>query len=182
MSKPNQAKPTIYRPDFSILVDTREKAPWSFQAIPSTSERHPAPISVKTYYAALPEGDYQLNVPITKLVSIERKSLEDLFSTLGGHRERFEAEIERLNEYQFAAVLIEASLGEVMNPQAARPGWRSQLHPRSVFETISAWEIRYPNVHWIYGDSRRNAEIKAFSILQKAHKRLVEEERWEPVG
>lgn len=163
---------------FEILVDTREQAPYSFQNMPATSVSRGKPISCPTRLATLNEGDYALADAPERYVAIERKSLEDLFGTLGGRREQFEAEFERLSAYEFAAVVIESTWPEICNPSKFRNVWHSRLHPRSVFGTAASWRLRYPTIHWIAAGSRRLAEIMTYEIIQKAHKKLIEEDHW----
>lgn len=164
---------------FTILVDTREQTPWTFKNLPPTSASRGKWIHCPTRLATLNEGDYAIADAPERYVAIERKSLEDLFGTLGGRREQFESEIERLSHYEFAAVVIEASWPEICKPTEGRPDWHSRLHPRSVFGTACSWRNRYPSVHWIAAGNRRLAEITAYELLQKAHKKLVEEDRWQ---
>lgn len=161
---------------FTILIDQREQAPYSFDALPATSETRGLSPIVRTQTTYLKTGDYQLADATDGWAAVERKSLEDLFGSLSpkGGRERFRAEIERLAEFRFAAVVIEATLLEICNPSAHRPDWRSEFHGRAAFETISSWESRWPQVHWIPAGSRRLAEIKTFSLLEKAWRRWDE--------
>jgi ERCC4-type nuclease len=44
-------------------------------------------------------------------IAVERKSLADLFGTLGQGRERFERELVRLSAHQYAAVVDRSRLG-----------------------------------------------------------------------
>lgn len=173
---PRKSSPTWTAP-FTVAIDTREQQPYSFENIPPASYSRNKPIVVPTEYIGLPEGDYQIVDAPPRFVAVERKSLADLFSTLGQQRERFENEVQRLAEYHFAAIIIEASWPEICNPWSKWPLFRSRMHPRGIFETASSWSIKYPRVHWITSGNRRLAEIQTFSILQKAHKVLIERER-----
>lgn len=96
------------------------------------------------------------------LVAVERKSKEDLFSTLGQHRERFEAEHARLSALDFGAVVIEASWEEILE----RPPERSALNPKTIFRTCVAWSIRY-RVPWFCLPGRRAAEVATFRLLER---------------
>lgn len=157
---------------FTVAVDTREKAPYRFHNIPlarrpKRSINGPPPrLIVKTKEIFLPTGDYSITTMIHDVV-IERKSLEDLYSTLGRNRDRFEHEIEKLNRCYVAAVVIEADLRQVMRPSQFRPAWRSRLNPKSVYSTWQSWSQRYRNVHWHFAGSRRTAEIVTFHLLER---------------
>ena len=98
-----------------IAVDTREQEPYGFD-----------PTRVSTVRRALPAGDYSLAGRETT-VAIERKSLEDFVSTTIHARERFARELRRLAAYDFACVVVEASLEDVLAHR-----YRSAAHPNAV--------------------------------------------------
>lgn len=148
---------------FSIIVDTREQLPYSFDGMG---------IVVPTVVHGLPSGDYSIQ-GMEELIAIERKSLDDLYGSVTWGRRRFETEIGRLDELPgFAAVVIEADWRDIVSPLEHRPGWINQTDPKSVVGTINSWSIRYPRVHWLACGSRREAEIRTFEILQAAWKEL----------
>lgn len=118
-------------PDPVIVIDSREKQPYEF---PGAVVR------------ALPAGDYSL-LGREDEVAIERKSLADAYSSLGANRERFRREIERLAEYDFAAIVVEASLPEFL---AAPPF--SHLHPHAAIGTLLVWSVRYRLPVFFAGD------------------------------
>jgi len=45
-------------------------------------------------------------------------------------------------------------------------GWRSQLNPRAVENTIASWSSEFPRVHWHAPGGRREAEVFAFNVLR----------------
>jgi ERCC4-type nuclease len=115
----------------------------------------------------LATGDYSID-GLEDKIACERKSLDDCYGSVTWQRDRFEREIERLNELPgFAAVVIEATWPEIMTPAEYRPGWENRTEPRSVEGTIIAWSIRYPRVHWWACGGRREAEKLTFGILRK---------------
>jgi hypothetical protein len=153
---------------FTILIDQREKAPFGFSGLTADSKDGCRPLAVRTRFAHLPTGDYTidgLDVDGKGLggIAIERKSLADLYSTLGQHRERFEAEHERLSNFAFAAVVIEADWATILQ----RPPRESRLLPKCVFRTMVSWTQRY-GVHWIACPGRQFAESLTFRLLEKA--------------
>jgi hypothetical protein len=147
-------------------VDKQEKAPYGFRSIPSFGPLGSSGslLVIPLLSASLPTADYSLEGWESQ-VAVERKSLEDLYATLGQHRERFKRAIARLNEYEVGEIVIEATLREVMRPAEFRPGWRSRLDPRSVYGTWQSWKQRYRNVHWTFAGSRRLAEYATFRAL-----------------
>ena len=156
---------------FVILVDGREKAPYQFTGLLSDSAKDHLPIVVPWQWSHLKTGDYSIDGYET-LVSVERKSLEDLYSTLGSHRERFEAEHQRLASFPpgRVCVVIEATWEQILN----RPPERSRLRPKSVLRTAVSWQVKY-GVPWVTAVDRRLAEIWTFRFLEKAWKQCQKE-------
>src|SRR5271167_3689962 len=96
--------------DFVILIDSREQCPLAFRG-------------VETRDATLKTGDYSCEaagVDMRDSCAIERKSVDDLLSCIGGQRERFERELERLAQIKFRALVIEGTLTEVVEATADR--------------------------------------------------------------
>lgn len=163
---------------FRVLVDTNEGAPYRFTGIESSDDndstllvstvtfplythgKRSIVIDGKEYSKGL--ADYSIE-GLMDLVQVERKSLDDLYGTLGGRRDDFEAEICRLNECEFAAVVVEATWHEITH----QPPARSRLNPKSVEGTIQAWSIRYPSVHWFACGGRAGGERMTFKLLEK---------------
>ena len=145
---------------FTIVCDSREQIPYAFDGMMMV---------VPTVVKGLASGDYSIK-GMEDRIAIERKSLDDLYGSVTWGRDRFEREIERLNDLAaggFAAVMVEATWQEVMNPLQHRPGWINQTEPRSVEGTIISWTLRYPRVHWWLCGDRRGAECRTFSVLRK---------------
>ena len=146
---------------FTVLVDSREKAAYRFDGMPAGTPSKPRDLLVTTEWRFMQTGDYSIDGMEDRVV-IERKSLADLYSTLGQHRERFEREHQRMAEVEWAAVIVEASWYEILK----MPPERSKLNPKSVFGTFAAWQIRY-GVPWFCMQDRRLSEICCFRLLEK---------------
>ena len=165
---------------FTIICDSREQLPYEFSGMEwGAGETCVVPTVVR----GLAQGDYSIQ-GLEDRIAIERKSLDDLYGSVTWGRDRFEAEVGRLNTLAgqndpepfieawlppggFAAVVIEATWPEIMAPAGHRPGWINQTEPRSVVATVLAWSMRYHRVHWITAGDRRHAEIITFGILQR---------------
>jgi ERCC4-type nuclease len=147
---------------FTIIIDTREQAPFEFQDIRGDARDGYRPVHVSTVTRGLRSGDYSI-AGLEDRIAIERKSHSDLFSTLGRGRERFEAELERLNEMDFAAIVIESGWREI----AYYPPERSQMSSKCVMRSIFAYSIRFPRCHWYPMGSRRFAEATCFRLLER---------------
>ena len=146
---------------FTIVVDTREQRPWTFQVLRADKDKGRRLLDVSTTRGTLQAGDYSISGHEHQ-VAVERKSKEDLFGTIGGGRARFERELARLNALDMAWVIVEAEFGECCT---APPG-RSQLKPKTIHRSVIAWEMRYPKVHWWFAVNRSAAEIACFRRLE----------------
>lgn len=91
--------------DSTILIDTREQKPLKFNGY-------------KSKIFKLDVGDYSIEEPYYDDLFIERKSIEDFFSTFGTELQfkRFMAEVKRAEEYGFyIIVMVERDIDECLN-------------------------------------------------------------------
>lgn len=150
---------------FTVVVDTREQCPYRFESIVADVREDPLrrPIAIPYVRRFLPQGDYSI-VGHESAIAIERKSITDLFGTLGQGRRRFEAELARLqSDAKFAAVVVEAEWSEILS---SPPAW-SKLSPKTVYRSILAWQQRFPRVHWMMVPGRVAGEITTYRILER---------------
>jgi ERCC4-type nuclease len=157
-----QRKPKVLIPSWTLIVDNREQTPWNFESVTVGTGKSQRPLCLKTEPGTLKSGDYSIKGMEDK-VAIERKSKEDLFSTLSRGRDRFIRELSRLNDLEFAAVMVEAEWMDCM----INPPERSRLAPVSLNGMIVAWQIRYPKVHWWFMPGRYVASKQAFKLLDR---------------
>ncbi len=147
---------------FTVVIDQREKLPFDFGDLWSDAKEGSLILAVSTKLGHLPSGDYSLEGCEAE-IAIERKSLADLYSTIGQHRDRFEREIERLDRMTFALIVVEEDWRSILE----RPPERSRLKPKTVFRSIIAWSQRFPRVHWMPCTNRRLAEVLTFRHLER---------------
>ena len=157
-----ERRPAEAECQFVIVCDTREQLSYKFQDLRSDAKDGNRPISVRITRGTLHQGDYSL-LGFETQIAIERKSLEDLFSTLGPGRHRFHRELERLAAMPHAEVIVEAEWSVVL----ADPPERSRLPPKTVFRSVIAWRERFPTVGWWFVPSRRMGEIVTFRRLER---------------
>lgn len=159
---------------FTVLIDSRENAPYSFTGLRADAKDHGRELIIPTRWQGLPTGDYSIDGYQDRLC-VERKSAADLYGTLGSGRERFEREHERMAAMVaaggHACVVIEASAASLLS----RPPENSRLNPKTVFRTWLAWSRRY-RVPWLMVDGRRLAEITTFRVLEGFWKDQQEKE------
>ena len=159
---------------FTIIIDSNETQPYHFHGMKADANRNHATIIPRIEKQAMwvhGLADYSLQGHELE-IQIERKSLSDLYATLGGRREMFEDEIKRLNDIcKIAYVVIEAELSEII----LRPPEHSKLNPKTVSRTMMSWSMKYPGVHWIACHDRRHAEVMTYRLLEMFWKKMVEE-------
>jgi ERCC4-type nuclease len=139
-----------------VIVDTREKTPFTFNDhenwIAGTAQRK------------LNAGDYSVE-GMEDLLTLERKSLSDLITTLMQCRTTFLKVCERLVRYRWRAILVEASYEDIKSPYG-EDLW-TQASPNAVSGTLDAVEARF-QIPVIYASQNRAlAEEKAASWLSK---------------
>jgi ERCC4-type nuclease len=145
-----------------VLIDTREQRPFGFDGITADQEHGGGFWQVRTEVRGIPSGDYSLD-GFADRIAVERKSVADLFGTVGKGRGRFVRELERLAVMEWAAVVVEGDWTEVTE----RPPRRSKLPPRTVYRSVIAWQQRYPRVHWWFCPSRAFAEVTTFRLFER---------------
>lgn len=136
----------------TVIVDTREQTPFHFLNIDPWS-------IVPLTHVALSTGDYSMRGYESR-VTIERKSISDFLSSIIGDRARFEREFERMAAMEFAAVVVEGELSEVLEHSRSK----TKINTDSILGTLDSWRIRY-GVHWVFCMGRRHAEINTLTML-----------------
>lgn len=151
-----------------IRADNQEKGHYVYD-FANMRDPH-LPFSVTREH--LKTADYTVHLPDAALpqnrIVIERKSLDDLYGTLGNEtrRKRFKAEFERMSLFGYAAVVIEATLEQILRPNDyLDPRYATKLNPRSAYMTLMFWSQRY-GVHIWMMPGRRVAEQWTFRLLE----------------
>jgi len=113
--------------DYTIIIDTREQTGYFLKEKRITFEKYKENFSDnqeewikylneklgdKYNWGTIKTGDYSIDGHKDK-ICIERKSLGDLFGTLGKGNKRFKKELERARELDYFAIIIEGSFRDV---------------------------------------------------------------------
>lgn len=154
---------------YTVVIDTREQTPYAFAQPFRVGKKS---FAVPSVVATLGSGDYSLSGYQSR-VAVERKSLADLYSTLGSGRARFERELERLEFYDFAAVVVEAEWSTILGS----PPKHSRLNPKTVICSVLAWQQRYPRIHWWCVPGRGVGEVVTLRILDRYWRETEEAEK-----
>lgn len=178
---------------FTVLIDSAEGQPFTFQGLRTDADKGNVPLYVPTRHANLgrhPDslGDYSIAGCYGR-VAIERKSMEDAWSTILGwetshqtrnglpsRRQRFEKELENLSKIECGVVIVEASLEqclELMPEWGTKPRGENQ---KIFYRSTISFDQRF-GVKWRWRANRRDAEIDAFRWLERFWKKLPKTER-----
>lgn len=146
---------TVTYPKRRIVVDTREQNPWAF------------PLE-RSMRAKLDQGDYSLE-GLEYWVSIERKSLSDLVSSLTRGRDRFFRECERLRDCcAHALIVVEGTIQQI-----AGGDYLSGANPGAILNSLASWSMRH-GIHVVFGGDRDHSMAYARCVLVHAEKQFDE--------
>lgn len=146
---------------FTVAIDTREQAPFSFQNITSDADELNMPLIVPIEVRTLQTGDYSIVGHEQAGITIERKSIEDAINTVVLERDRFTRELERMESFQYAAVVVEGSLAKCLDFCSRR-----QFSPKAFSRGVYSFDLRFRCKWWFCLD-RRFAEIQTYRLLAK---------------
>lgn len=133
-----------------IKIDTREQKPYQFE---------------NSEIGTIPIGDYSI-VGLENHIAIERKSLNDLISSLTVGRERFEKELFKGQALDYFALVVEASAADIIKHK-----YRSRMEPKAAIQSLLAFSIRYHLPVW-FCESREYGQRVTESLLLKYAREL----------
>lgn len=151
-----QARPDVRLPtgraggiaELEILVDAHERYAYGF------SGQH-----VITNKRALPCGDYAVELEGRIVASVERKSLEDLSSSLVKGTLRFA--VTQLATLPRAAVVVEARYSQIFTLEHVRPS--------VIADAVAELQVRWPSIPIVFCDNRKLAEEWTYRFLAAAY-------------
>ena len=139
-----------------IITDTREQRPYTL-TIPDKYE---------IIRRALPAGDYSIE-GLETLISIERKSLDDWIGTILNSRGRFRRELLKLQNYCFAAVVIEGSVSDIL-----AGSYISNVKPDALLGMSCQLMLQYSPIHFVYAGDRPHAARMVSELLILADRNI----------
>ena len=136
----------------SVLVDTRERHPWDL-----------SPMKVEE--ATLQTGDYSSTCG--RFVLERKNSVDELISCMTVSRDRFKRELERMQAFDAAVVLVEGTYQELVNGD-----YRSKMNKNSAAATFVSWQqdFKVP-IHFVA--NRTEAEEYAKRFFHRQHRRRL---------
>ena len=130
-----------------VAVDNREKYGWKFVGRQVTIERR-----------TLPAGDYGAMAGDAVVAVVERKTLENLATSLSDGSLVFQ--LQRLAEVGRSAIVVEGDYPDLFRTQPGRGSWLADI--------LGRLALRYPEVPIVFAGSRRFAEEWAFRFFGAA--------------
>lgn len=153
-----QARPSVRVPtarasgyELHVLVDTRERYAWKFAEQQATASKR-----------ALPVGDYAVEADGQVVAVVERKSVDDLVSTIvGGKLWMLLAELAAFTHTGgVAAIVVEDRYSAIFKLQHVRPA--------SIATQLAEAAVRYPSVPIVFAETRQLAQEWTFRFFGAA--------------
>jgi len=143
-----------------LIIDTREKTPWNFEADDSFSE---------VVYEKLDGGDYSIR-GLENILVIERKAnVDELFNNFTKDKTRIKAEFERLDKHKFRILIVEETWESVLNPYNYYINKKSinkknfKMPVAVVASNLTNLMLEH-NVHIIFGGSKSQSMAKGILL------------------
>ena len=147
---------TTVDPNYTIIIDTREQQPWSFNHHSIANKK-------------LDAGDYSLE-GFENILAIERKkSVCEIANNIV--ESRFKDALERLGQLKYSFLLLEFDLEDVLSypigSSLPKRLWdKTKITPTFLLRHILDWELKY-NIKVFFCGSPSNAEKLAEYIFRK---------------
>lgn len=135
----------------TIIVDTREQRPYSFD-VPAVVRK-------------LDAGDYSI-VGAEDRVVVERKSMEDFIGTVIRGRRRFHAELRKLITYDRACIVVEGSLRDLLEGR-----YPSGAHPNALLGSVLSIVVDFGVPVYFCSDRQCACRFVA-GYLERCHRKV----------
>ena len=149
---------TINNNDFTIIVDTREQQPWSFE-------------HYTTAHRKLDAGDYSIE-GLENILAIERKkSVNEIANNI--IEPRFKDAIARLAQHKYSFLLLEFDIQDVLvypiGSSLPKKLWdKVKISPAFLMKHILEWQLVH-NIKVMFCGSPSDAEKTAEYIFKKIY-------------
>lgn len=145
--------------EFTIIVDTREQKPWTFEnhSIANTK---------------LDTGDYSIQ-GLEHILCIERKrNVAEIANNITENR--FKDVIDRIKTYKFPFILLEFNINDVLRypigSTIPKKLWsKIRISPQYIMKHLIDMQVEN-NIHVIFCGDSSNAEKIALSIMRRVYK------------
>jgi hypothetical protein len=169
---------------FTVVIDAQEKYPFQFKGLKTDGDGRPIIVRTRVESLGPTHGDYSI-LGMEGECHIERKSREDARGTIlgfGDRRDRFENTLSFLSTLMVSAVVVECSIGELIQSCESRGKKSVEENRKILFRSILAWQVDY-TVPWFFCDTRRLAEVATFRLMERAFEKQIRlQKKAEAVG
>jgi len=148
-------------PKYTIIRDSREKegSGWRFNATAKCNG---------TVIRKLDTGDYSIE-GMEHLITIERKSISDLWGTLTTGKDRFHREMQRAVHIPSRYIIIEGSLKDVYSGC-----YFSKVSPEFILSSLASLEFDY-GIRVVFADKRKDlCQWYVRKLLEKLYKKHIQ--------
>lgn len=142
-------QPTSLQLSDEVVIDSRERYAWTFNAEQMRRE-------------ALPAGDYALRIKGRIEAVIERKTLTNLLANLSA-LEAYHVHLQELATFPIAALVVEANYADLGNPKKVKP-----MAAARCLKAMAALHARHPSLQVIFAGSRKQANVWATHLFAAA--------------
>lgn len=144
--------------DFTVVVDTREQQPWSFDNYTKANRK-------------LDTGDYSVEGLETVLAIERKKSINEIANNI--IESRFKDVIDRLSKMKYAYILLEFDLDNVLSypigSSLPKHMWNKvKISPSFIMKHILEWQM-FHNIKVVFCGGPTNAEKMAEFIMNKVY-------------
>lgn len=123
-----------------IVIDTKEQAPWRFDSVHTIIRR------------SLDTGDYSIE-SYESLITVERKSLDDLVRTVIHDWQRFSRQLRRMAAMDYGVIVVDSTIQAVEEKK-----YSGETHPNSVMGKVNAIYLEFGVPTFWMGDRTTSAK------------------------
>lgn len=138
----------------TIIIDTREQNPYSFEGFACKK-------------IALPAGDYSL-LGYENSIAVERKSLDDFVQTVIHSQTRFSNELNKLGQYFAAIIVVEGTEQNILDHK-----YKSKAHPNSILALAKSITTHW-NIPVQFSANRQSARHFTEQFLVSSLERILQ--------
>ncbi len=144
----------------TITIDTREQQPWGFHGMADVQR------------GTVPAGDYALAGDETGF-AIERKSLDDFITTTVCQADRFQRELDKMDEMMFPAkvVIVEADWMDIISHDYTSP----EIDPPLILRRVA--ELTLDGVEILFCSNPTASAGLCWRLLYERYKRLEKQKK-----
>jgi ERCC4-type nuclease len=148
----------INNEDFTIIIDTREQQPWTFEEYVVANKK-------------LDTGDYSIEGLQDIFVIERKKSINEIANNI--IEPRFKDVLARLGQLKYSFLLLEFSMTDVLyypvGSNLPKRLWdKVKITPAFIMKNILDWQLKY-NIKVFFCNNASNAEKTAEYILKRMY-------------